>query len=744
VVGDRILTMRVPLATLAVAAFASTAIAAPPAGTEDPLQPMLQSMARAEAQLRQGEMESAESHYRDALMAGWLLVGAFAALDGRTHEAHDAFLAASSSAVQNRVALQALVLTQMQLGKAAEAVETVTRLIAKNPGDRGLRLLLAQADVANGQPQQAVLELEEAFAAAPDDPELAFALAGGYLRLGRTEPAEHLFEKVAADRPGAATHVLIGRTWRDFGQYERARKELRAALALDPKVRRAHYYLGMIHVTEEGVTRLDDAIAEFRQELALAPTDPLTSLQLGMAYVEGRRYEEAAPLLALAAGSEPPQARAFYYLGRCQVGLGRPAQAVESLRKALELAEQQAAGAVQLGGIHNQLGIALRAVGAAEESAAHFAEASRIAGERTESSREQLARQMAGEPNRETGPAVVSLLFQSSPLAELEPAARTALARRARTELARAYLNLGVMQARAQRFSRAAEQLERAAAADPTFPQVQRTLGVAEYNAQRFDKAVAPLSLAVDAAPDDLGLRRMLATALIETEAYERAARLLAADPGRADDPSLEYAYGLALLRSGRPAQGEQVFSGLLARHGETAEISVMLGQARAQEGDYPAAIESLTRALRLKPDVPEANGTLGVIYLKQGRLDEAAQALRAETTAHPAEVKSANALATVLDLQGKPDEAIPILRAALKRKPDYADARYLLGRLLLAKGAVADAVEHLEAAAHVAPEDANIHYQLGRAYQALGRSADAEREFELFRQLKVKSRGTP
>jgi tetratricopeptide (TPR) repeat protein len=735
--------MRTSSATLAAVAIASAAIAAPPAGPGDPLAPVLQSIAEAEAQLRQGETDSAESHYRDALMAGWLLVGAVAALDGRTHEAHDAFLAASSSAVQNRIALQALVLTQMQLGQAAEAVETLTRLLGKNPGDRGLRLLLAQADVANGQPQQAVLELEEAFAAAPDDLELAFALAGGYLRLGRTEPAEHLFAKVAAGRPGAATHVLIGRTWRDFGQFERARKELGTALALDPKVRRAHYYLGMIYVTEEGVTRLDDAVAEFRQELALAPKDPLTNLQLGMAYVEGRRYEEAAPLLALAAGTEPPQARAFYYLGRCQLGLDRAREAVGSLQKALDLATQQGAGAVQLGGIHNQLGLALRALGAADAAAAHFAEASRIAGERTESSREHLTRYMADEPDPETGPAAVSLLFQTSPLAELRPAERKALERRARRELARAYLNLGVIQERAQRFSRAVEHLEHAAAADPDFPQVQHALGVAEFNAHRFDKAVGPLSLALAAAPDDLGQRRMLATALIETEAYGRAAELLAADPGRENDPSLQYAYGLALLRSGRPAQGEQVFSRLLADHGESAEISVMLGQARAQEGDYAAAIETLTRALRLKPDVAEANATLGVIYLKQGRLDEAERALRAETAAHPDDVKSANALATVLDLQGRPEEAIPVLRAALRKKPDYADARYLLGRLLLAKGAAADAVEHLEAAAHVAPEDPNIRYQLGRAYQALGRTADAEREFELFRQLKVKSRET-
>ncbi len=736
--------MRAFLVAAAVAATAAAAIAAPPASPPDPLAPVLQSIAAAEAQLQQGEMESAESHYRDALMLGWQLVGALATIDGRLAEAREAFVEASSSAVENRAALQSLVLVQLQMREAARAVEILTRLVGKNPKDLQIRQLLAQALVVNGQAQQAVQELEEAHATAPQDLALAFTLASGYLRLKRTDQADRLFAEILKARPAAPTHVLIGRTYRDFAEYERARTHLEAALKLDPRVRRAHYYLGMVYLTGEGVSRLDDAIAEFQRELKIAPRDPLTNMQLGRALVEARRNEEALPALELASHSDPPRVLGFYYLGRCQLALGRPEEAVASLRRALELAPAQGASEAQLGGLHNQVGLALRELGDSAEAARHFDEASRIAAKRTESSREHLARYMADLPDPEAGPAAVAPLVKASPLSRVPLAERKALERRARTELARASLNLGVMQARGQRFGRAAEHLERAAAADPEFPQVQRSLGVAEFNAQRFDKATGPLSLALAGAPDDVELRRMLATALIETEAYARAAELLAADPGREDDPSLQYAYGLALMRSGRPAEGERIFSRLLARHGESAEIGVMLGQARAQEGDYEAAIETLTRALQQKPDVAEANATLGVIYLKQGKLDEAERVLRAETAAHPTDVKAANTLATVLDLQGRPEEAIPILRAALKKKPDYADARYLLGRLLLAKGSAADAVEHLEAAAHVAPEDPNIHYQLGRAYQALGREAEAQREFELFRELKVKSRAAP
>ena len=51
-------------------------------------------------------------------------------------------------------------------------------------------------------------------------------------------------------RPIPQTHVLIGRAYRDAGEYERARAELQRPLAQDPGVRRAHYYLGMVALAD--------------------------------------------------------------------------------------------------------------------------------------------------------------------------------------------------------------------------------------------------------------------------------------------------------------------------------------------------------------------------------------------------------------------------------------------------------------------------------------------------------------
>jgi Flp pilus assembly protein TadD len=371
----------------------------------------------------------------------------------------------------------------------------------------------------------------------------------------------------------------------------------------------------------------------------------------------------------------------------------------------------------------------------------HFAEAERLSQKHTELSRANLARYLADAPDPDAvnARAPTDTAF---PLAAMPQAERAVLRRQATTELARACFNLGVMHARAGRPARAAEFLQTAADLDPTFPQVQYSLGSAYFNAQRYDRATAPLAQAFTANPADPGVRRMLALAWLNSGAPDQAAELLRNDPGRESDASLQLAYGLALLRGNRSNDAQLVFSALIARHGETPELNVVMGQAQAQERDFEAAEKLLRRAIELKANVPEAHAALGVIYLKQGKLPEAAAALRREMAINPSDAAVRHNLATVLELQDQRDEAVALLRGVLKERPDYADARYLLGKILLAAGATGEATEHLEAAVRIAPQDANIHYQLGLAYQKLGRAELATREFDTFRALKDKLAG--
>jgi tetratricopeptide (TPR) repeat protein len=726
---------------LSVASLVTAAAAQSSAKPVDPLAAVDAEVARGEQALRDGERQIAESHFRAVLYSGWMLTGALALSDGHVQQARDAFGHAAAAVVKADEALQSLAVVDLRLGDAESALRILTRLVAANPRQPVLRRVLAQALIANRQPEEAVQALEEAHRASPDDLETSFALASGYLQAKKADMAEALFRQVALARPIPQTYVLIGRAYRDAGDYERARAALEKALTMDPRVRHAHYYLGTLGVRAEGVVRVEDAIAEFRKELSLSPQDPFINEWLGMALVEAHHEQEALPYLQFAARAPDAAGMTFEYLGRCSLALNRAGDAVVAFRRALALASEQA-DKQHVGNLHYQLARALRQAGDMKEADAEFAIAEQSSATRAEQARDQLARFMRETEETNAPLAAPAVAVDAGALSGVPQDARRELAARVSTALARVSLNLGIMHAQAGRFSRAAERFEEAAAIDPAFPQVQYSLGVAYFNSQQYSKAAPALARAVDADRTNVQARRMLAIASLNIDEFARTAELLRDDPERNTDPSLQFAYGMALVRSGKAADAESIFGQLLAANRDSPELNVVIGQAHAEQGDYDAAVQSLQRALELKPEVAEANAALGVIYLKQGKLPEASTAFKAELASHPSDVKARYNLATVLDLNGQSDAAIAEIRTVLKTRPDYADARYLLGKILLARGSAADALEQLEIAARLAPQDANVQYQLGLACQKLGRGELAQQHFDAFQRLKEKRRG--
>jgi tetratricopeptide (TPR) repeat protein len=706
----------------------------------DLLAPVNTSVARAEAALESDERQIAESRYRDALYAGWMLLGAIASADGRYGDARDAFTQASSAIVDSGDALQALALVDLRLEDPDAALPILTKLAAARPDDIGLKRLLAQALILARKPAEAVQMLEEAHGAAPDDLEAAFALANAYLSVKKTEAARPLFAKLSAARPVAETHVLIGRAFRDAALYNDARSEFRKALAMNPRVRHAHYYLGSVAVMEEGVVRVDEAIQEFQRELTIAPNDPATTLLLGMALVEAHRERDAMPHLEAAARQPDAGWRTFQYLGRCELALDQPRAAADAFRRAIELSTDVPTES-RIGNLHYQLAQALRAAGDTAAADAEFKSASESAADRAASTRDSLQRYLAGTGDLPGAPTP-QLSLDAGPIASLTAPARAALRTKTASALARVYLNLGIIQVQDKRYGRATALMQSGAALDSDVPRLQYSLGVAAFNAEQFAVAAAALEKAVAVEPANTEARRMLALASLNARAFDRAADLLKTDPDLERDPSLQYAYGVALVHSGRAADAERLFSSLLAAHRDNPELTVLLGQAHAEQGDYDGAIASLQRAVQLKPDIADANRTMGVIYMKQGKLPEAAGALKAELASHPADATARYTLATVLDLQGRQDAALEELSRVLQARPHDADARYLMGKILLARGAAADAVEHLAIAARLAPDDANVFFQLAQAYQKTGRASEAQKAFERYQALKDRRRG--
>ncbi len=81
---------------------------------------------------------------------------------------------------------------------------------------------------------------------------------------------------------------------------------------------------------------------------------------------------------------------------------------------------------------------------------------------------------------------------------------------------------------------------------------------------EQYDKAAPALAKAREQQPQNAEANRLLALASINTEDYAKAAELLREDPKLPTDPALQYAFGIALVRSGRADEAERIFTRVL------------------------------------------------------------------------------------------------------------------------------------------------------------------------------------
>lgn len=125
---------------------------------------------------------------------------------------------------------------------------------------------------------------------------------------------------------------------------------------------------------------------------------------------------------------------------------------------------------------------------------------------------------------------------------------------------------------------------------------------------------------------------------------------------------------------------------GLLVPQDEAATY-VNRGVLQMRRGDYDKAVMDYQRALKIRPDLPEAYINYGAALFYQG---EDAQALEAYNTALSLETdKKADALfnrALVYERMENPKEAYYDLKAALALRPDWEQAQESIKRFTVTR----------------------------------------------------------
>ena len=374
---------------------------------------MEHAIARAEASLRQGERQIAESHYREALQEGWLLLGSLDAAEGRWAEARRR--SAGLHRDRGRARPLTLGLVHLRLGERRRRSAPGPGGGA-HPGDFVARRLLAQALIAAGAPRRCRSWRRRA-RRLPQDPELAFAWPPATCA-SSARPRRRALRGIVKPRPIPQTHVLIGRTYRDFGEYARARAELRKAIALDPKCAAPTTTWAPSAVPgRSDSSRGDRGIPD--RSCGSPPRTP------SRASIWGRRsWRRGGPRRPCPPWSSPREPTRP--AGRVPLPGTLPARAGPAQRRWPPCGGRwrwrPAAGAEeqQLGSIHYQLALALRAR-AGRGGGRPFRTAERPRPEQAQNSRERLARYLADLPARRR-PQRAAVALECSALAGAPPA----------------------------------------------------------------------------------------------------------------------------------------------------------------------------------------------------------------------------------------------------------------------------------------------------------------------------------
>jgi Tfp pilus assembly protein PilF len=199
----------------------------------------------------------------------------------------------------------------------AEAIKELKEILAIAPDLPEAHLLLGVAYRAQGNPElmgEAVAELRQALALNPELTQARMILARIYLDLARPSRARDELQVALEKIPNNPQLLtLMAEAERQLGNPKKAVDLSRQVLEIDPKFNQARYYLGLALLDLQQTAA---AIQELERVAASGANPAESNLSLGMAYLETRRFDDAVRVLREATKADPSRPEAHIQLAR--------------------------------------------------------------------------------------------------------------------------------------------------------------------------------------------------------------------------------------------------------------------------------------------------------------------------------------------------------------------------------------------------------------------------------------------
>jgi len=256
-------------------------------------------------------------------------LGAALAHQGRYTEAIEEYKQALKIQPGNLKVELNLALAHYKALQLGEAVHDLVALNASEPADLNIALLLGDCYFRLGEYKKAVALLGPFEKTHPQERALIYLYGMSLIRDGQVDKGEIQVNKILSHGNSAEAHLMLGAARLAIYDNAGAIDELKVAIKLNPKLPLAHYLYGRALLT---LGHRDQAMQNFREELAIDPNEFEPNLYLGVLLNQSEEYKEAAPYLTRAMQVRPGNPAVRFQMALGEIGTGK----LEQARKMLE------------------------------------------------------------------------------------------------------------------------------------------------------------------------------------------------------------------------------------------------------------------------------------------------------------------------------------------------------------------------------------------------------------------------
>lgn len=164
--------------------------------------------------------------------------------------------------------------------------------------------------------------------------------------------------------------------------------------------------------------------------------------------------------------------------------------------------------------------------------------------------------------------------------------------------------------------------------------------------------------------PDDPTIRQMYAAALLGQKRFPAALEQMEAalQHGPQSARTL-FDTGVVASQAQNPTRAAELFTLASMKDPAEAQYPLYLGMTQVRLNQSPAAAASLAKALKIKPDLAEAWGTLAEMSFNDNALDLALDQVQRARTLQPDALRWRIVNAKILKRQSKPQESVDLLQ---------------------------------------------------------------------------------